>query len=94
MPQDGDAESFFSGVRTGSDGDGFTHIRKRQRRSTGGTSNDPLLTYNPDPYPNIMSNFEEMGTDDKLSAIFSTLTCNQNRIKHIEQNVRKLAGFN
>ena len=96
MPQDGDAESFFSGARTGFDDDGFTLIRKRQRRSTGGTSNDPLLTYNPDldPDPNIMSNFEEMGTDDKLSAIFSTLTCNQNRIKHIEQNVRKLAGFN
>ena len=37
MPQDGDAESFFSGVRTGFDDDGFTLIRKRQRRSTGGT---------------------------------------------------------
>lgn len=96
LPQDGDVESLFSGTVTGTDDDGFTLIRKRQRRSTGGTSNEHLLAYNPDPYPdpNIMSNFEGMGTDDKLSAIFSTLNCNQNRIKHIEHSVRALASLN
>ena len=96
LPQDGGGESLFSGTITGIDDDGFTLIRKRQHRSTGGTSNEHLLAYNPDsdPDPNIMSNFEGMGTDDKLSAIFSTLTCNQNRIKHIEHSVRALASLN
>ena len=88
----------FSGTITGIDDDGLTLIRKRQRRSTGGrpASNEHLLAYNPDsdPDPNIMSNFEGMGTDDNLSAIFSTLTCNQNRIKHIEHSVRALASLN
>ena len=38
--------------------------------------------------------FEQMNPDEKLSPIFSTLTCNQNKIIHIEQKVNNINMLN
>ena len=54
-------------------------VRKRQIISTGGGSNEQINDAS-DPDPEITSNFEEMDNAQKLSAVFATLTCNQNNI--------------
>lgn len=88
LPQDGDDVCTSRGI----DSEGFTLVRKRQRVSTGGKSNEQLVQDSLDP--DFISNFEQMNSDEKLSAIFSTLTCNQNKIMHIEQKVNHINMFN
>ena len=79
---------------TGVDAQGFTLVRKRQRISTGGERNEQIDDCDAAPDPVIVSNFEEMDNDQKLSAIFATLTCNQNNIRNVEKKLNTIAGLN
>ena len=64
--------------------------RKRQRRSTGGTSGpSKTLTFSTDQLISL-EQFKMMGSDDKLDTIFSSLlsiNSAQNQLNHINQSV-------
>ena len=79
---------------TGVDAQGYTLVRKRQRISTGGESNEQIDNCDTGPDPVIVTNFEEMDNDQKLSAIFATLTCNQNNIRNVEKKLNTIGGLN
>ena len=77
------------------DSDGFLKVRKRQRVNTGGDDNDmaPLEAVQ---FRDIDSDadFDNMGTDEKLSQIFNTLRCNQQKISHVEQKIDSINRLN
>ena len=89
LSQDGDTLYPIDG---GLDAEEFTSVRKRQRVSTGGSAREQ----NPQTiYDDISdSNFNDMCVDEKLSTIFSALTCNQNKITHVEQKVDSIIRLN
>lgn len=89
LPQDGDSLCPIDG---GLDAEGFSCVRKRQRVSTGGSAREQ----NPQTiYDDISdSNFNDMSVDEKLTTIFSALTCNQNKITHVEQKVDSIIRLN
>ena len=89
LSQDGDTLCPIDG---GLDAEGFTCVRKRQRASTGGSAREQ----NPQTiFDDISdSNFNDMSVDEKLSTIFSALTCNQNKITHVEQKVDSIIRLN
>ena len=77
----------------GSENEGFTTVRKRQRVSTGGKSNAPETSRDIDSEL-LISEFEKMSIDEKLSAIFTSLSSNQNKIMHVEQKVDTIIRIN
>ena len=95
LPDNGDIE--LTGeppVNTwGSDNEGYTTVRKRQRVSTGGKSNVPSVPSNIDS-EFMISEFENMNMNEKLSAIFTSLSSNQNKITHVEQKVDTIIRLN
>lgn len=77
----------------GNENDGYTTVRKRQRVSTGGKSNAPAISRDIDS-DLLISEFENMNIDEKLSAIFTSLSSNQNKIMHVELKVDAIIRLN
>ncbi|MEW8548195.1 MAG: hypothetical protein AB2693_32225 [Candidatus Thiodiazotropha sp.] len=72
-------------VSDDSDND-FTLVRKRQRRNTSGRSNIAPLA----AFPNRVPDFDKLSVDEKLSTIFSTLTCNQDKVMQLERKMNTI----
>ena len=82
--QDGDSSS---GRVDDVDSDGFTKVRKRQRVNTGGDDNDTAKQESHSSDFDFDIDFDNMETDEKLSTIFNTLTCNQRKITHVKKKI-------
>ena len=79
-------ETFNEDSNSSSESESWSlNTRKRQRRSTSGRS-----ASKPVPQPNSEIDFDGLSTDQKLSTIFSTLTCNQRTITHLEQKMNNV----
>ena len=87
LPQDGGHVTDIGEKYFVVDTDGFTLVRKRQRFNTGVGSNEQAKVDDIGPDPNEMSNFENMTQDQKLFAMFATLTFNRNSIRKVEKRM-------
>ena len=76
------------------DSDGFLKVRKRQRVNTGGDDNDMVSSAAQYRDADFDADFDNMGTDEKLSQIFNTLRCNQQKITHVEQKIDSINRLN
>ena len=94
LPQDGGHAIDIGEKDLVVDSDGFTLVRKRQRVNTGGGSNEQAKVDDIGPDPDEMSNFENMTQDQKLSAMFATLTSNRNSIRNVEKRMDTIEGIN
>ncbi|MCG8033763.1 MAG: hypothetical protein JAZ03_16535, partial [Candidatus Thiodiazotropha taylori] len=90
--QDGDSTDYESGRII--DDEGFTLVRKRQRVNTGGNVNILPLSDVSDGEAVEDIDFMNMTTDEKLSKIFSALTCSQNKIMIVEQKIDAINRLN
>lgn len=79
------SDNVYEGSSDDSDND-FTLVRKRQRRNTSGRSNIAPLS----AFQNRDLEFDQFSVDEKLSTIFSTLTCNQNKVMQLERKMNTI----